>query len=71
MAIRKTTKENVTYLTKKDVVLVWRGTNNIGKNEAANGLIQLKYFVRENSHSNVIQICATQVWFICEFLCRK
>jgi hypothetical protein len=54
MKIIKTAKE-VTNLTTKDVV-VWGGRKDVGKKETTNGLRQLMGFVRENSHTNIIQM---------------
>jgi hypothetical protein len=57
LAITETTKEEVKNLTMKDVVVVQGGTKDVGKNETTDGLRQLKDFVRENSHTILIQIC--------------
>jgi hypothetical protein len=42
---------------KEDVVVVWWHTKDVGINEATNDLSQLKDFVRENSHTNIIHMC--------------
>jgi hypothetical protein len=56
MTITNTSKEEVKNLTKKEVVVVWGGTKEVGGNEATKGLSQLKDFARENNHTNIIQM---------------
>jgi len=41
-------------LTKKDVVVVWRGTRDVGRNETETGLHQMKNFVTNHNQTNVI-----------------
>ena len=53
-----TSIKSVKKLTKKDTVVVWGGTRDIGKNEAAKGLHQLKNFVEQNNQTNFIVIGA-------------
>jgi hypothetical protein len=50
-------KEEIEELTKKDMVVVWGGTNNIAKNEPEKGLVHNSNFVKQRKHTNVIQ-CA-------------
>jgi hypothetical protein len=38
-------------------VVVWGGTKDVGRSEVVNGLSQLKDFVRENGHTNIIHMC--------------
>jgi hypothetical protein len=57
MIITKIAKEGIKNWTKKDVVVVWGGIQDEGRKEATNGFSQLKYFVRGNSHTNIIQMC--------------
>jgi lysophospholipase L1-like esterase len=47
------TKE-ISKLTKKDVVVVWGGTHDIGKNMTKKGLEHLVKFVKQNSHTNIV-----------------
>jgi hypothetical protein len=41
----------------KDVVVVWRVTKDIAKNETTSGFRQLEDFLRENGRTNIIQMC--------------
>jgi hypothetical protein len=40
--------------TKKNMVVVWGGTTDVSRNETGKGLTQIRNFVKENSHTNVI-----------------
>jgi hypothetical protein len=51
---RKETDE----LTKKDMVVVWGGTNNIAKNESQKDLVHISNFVKQRKHTNVIIVSA-------------
>jgi hypothetical protein len=42
MTVTKTAIEEVKKLSMDDVVVVWGGTKDVGKNESTNGLSQLK-----------------------------
>jgi len=54
--------KSVEKFTKKDTVEVWGGTHDVGKNESAKGLHQLKNFIEQNNQTNFIVIrCTTQV----------
>jgi hypothetical protein len=55
-------KEGVKNLTKRNVVVVWGGTKDIGRNEVTSALRPLKEFVRENNHTTIIQMCILY-WF--------
>ena len=54
--IVSTSIKSVEKLTKKDTVVVWGGTRDVGKNESAKGLHQLKNFVQQNNQTNFIVI---------------
>jgi predicted phosphodiesterase len=43
--IVNTSTKNIGKLTKKDIVVVWGGTRDVGKNESEIGLHQIKNFV--------------------------
>jgi hypothetical protein len=51
-------KGDIEELTKEDVLLFWGGTNDAGKNNSQNGLKHLVNFVKNNSHTNIIVMCA-------------
>jgi len=48
--------KSIKKFTKKDTVVVWGGTRDVGKNESAKGLHQLKNFIEQNSQTNFIMI---------------
>jgi len=48
--------KSVEKFTKKDTVVVWGGTGDLGKNESAKGLYQLKNFIVQNNQTNFIVI---------------
>ena len=52
--IVKVPTESFGKLTKKDVVVVWGGTRNVGKNELEKGLHQIRNFAESMKHTNVI-----------------
>jgi hypothetical protein len=56
MAITNTVKEEIKLLTKNDVVVIWGGTRDVGRNETSDGLKQLKDFYRKNYQMNIIQM---------------
>jgi hypothetical protein len=51
-------KQEYTTLTKKDMVVVWGGANDIAKNEANNGLIRITNFVKLIKHTNFLLVGA-------------
>jgi predicted phosphodiesterase len=55
--ITNSMKKEIKRLTKKDVVVVWGGTSEVGKNETINGLNQIKEFLKKNNHTNIIHMC--------------
>jgi len=46
--IVNTSTKNIGKLTKKDVVVVWGGTRDVGRNETEKGLHQIKNFVENH-----------------------
>jgi len=52
--IVNTSHEITKKLTKKDVVVVWGGTRDVGRNETKKGLNQMKSFVSKHNQTNVI-----------------
>ncbi|KAJ4443083.1 hypothetical protein ANN_04733 [Periplaneta americana] len=51
-------KSDITKLTKNDFVVVWGGTNDISKNNAAHTIRNLTSFANKCSHTNVLLISA-------------
>ena len=54
--IISTSIKSVEKFTNKDTVVVWGGARDVGKNESAKGLHQLKNFVEQNNQTNFIVI---------------
>jgi len=48
----------ISKLTKKDVLVIWGGTRDIGKNKANKALNQITKFVHSHKQTNVIVISA-------------
>jgi hypothetical protein len=45
---------DIQTLSKQDVVVVWGGSRNVGKNETKRGINRVKNFVETNKHTNII-----------------
>jgi hypothetical protein len=56
--LASTAKGDIGQLTKEDVLVFWGGTNDAGKNNCQDGLTYLVNFVKNNSHTNIIVMCA-------------
>jgi len=52
--ITSSAKKEITHMTKRDVVIVCGGANNINKNESIKGLKAVTQFVQSRSNTNVI-----------------
>jgi len=52
--ILNTSTKTTVKLTKKDVVVVWAGTRDVGRNEAVKRLHQIVNFAKNHNHTNVI-----------------
>jgi len=48
----------VQKLSKKDVIVIWGGANDIAKNESMKGLTQLANFVSQMNHTNILLVTA-------------
>jgi hypothetical protein len=46
--------KDIKGFSKRDMVIVWGGTIDVSRNETEKGLFQIRSFVRENSHTNVL-----------------
>jgi hypothetical protein len=64
MLLANTMKEEVKLLTKNDVVVVWGGTRDMGRNETTGGVNQLKDFFKKNNHTNIIQTCVPHRYYL-------
>jgi len=45
---------DIQQLSKQDVVILWGGSRDVGKNEAKQGINRIKNFVEMNKHTNII-----------------
>jgi len=54
--ITDSANQDVSTLTKKDVVVVWGAANDIAKNEAKNALTHITNFVELRKHTNVLLV---------------
>jgi hypothetical protein len=54
--IINTSTKTTEKLTKKDIVVVWGGTRDVGRNETGKGLQQIRNFVENHKQTNVIVI---------------
>jgi hypothetical protein len=52
--IVNTSTETIQKLSNKDVAVVWGGTRDTGRNESEEGLRQIRNFVENMNHTNVI-----------------
>jgi hypothetical protein len=48
------TMENHGITNKNDVVVVWGGTRDVGRNETTKGLQQIRHFVQSHKQTNVL-----------------
>jgi len=53
-SIVNTPRDSFGKLTKKDVIVLWGGTCDVGRNESTKGLYQIRSFVEKLKHTNVI-----------------
>jgi hypothetical protein len=53
-SITNTGKKEIATVTRDDVIVVWGGTNDIGKNESAKGLSHISSFVKNRGHTNIV-----------------
>ena len=47
-------KKDIQQLSKQDVVVVWGGSKDVGKNETKQGINWIQSFVATNKHTNII-----------------
>ena len=53
-AITTSAKRDIQQLSKQDVVVVWGGSKDVGKNETKQGINWIKNFIETNKHTNII-----------------
>jgi len=56
--ITNVAKQESTTLTKKDMVVIWGGSNDIAKNEVNSGLSHIINFVKQRKNTNVLLVDA-------------
>ena len=52
--ITSSAKTDIQHLSKQDVVVVWGGSKDVGKNETKKGINCIQRFIKMNSHANFI-----------------
>jgi hypothetical protein len=52
----KTASNEINSLTKKDAIILWGGSNDIGNNNSRAGLRNISPFVKNNSHINIVLV---------------
>ena len=55
--IMELANQEITTLTKKDMVVVWGGANDIARNEANNALTHIIKSVKSRKHRNMLLVC--------------
>ena len=53
-AITASAKEEIRQMTKKDVVVIWGGTNDVAKNNTECGQRHLQAFVEQNKQTSIV-----------------
>ena len=54
--ITKVAKQEITALTKKDMIIIWGGANDIARNEANKALTHIINCVEARKHTNVLMV---------------
>jgi hypothetical protein len=52
----KTAPLEIMDMTKNDVIVVWCGSNDIARNNTSTGLRNIRQFIRNNIHTNIIVV---------------
>jgi hypothetical protein len=53
-SITNAVKKEIANLTRDDGIVVWGGSNDIGKNESSKGLSHISSFMKNRGHTNVV-----------------
>jgi hypothetical protein len=67
--IIKLCEQEVSSLTKDDIVLLWGGSNDVAKNETTKGLNRLKKLTNMNRNTNILLITVPYRCDLTEFSC--
>jgi hypothetical protein len=62
-------KRDIQQLPKQDVVVVWGGTKDVGKNETKQGINWIERFVETNNHTNIILMEVPHRYDLIQDLC--
>jgi hypothetical protein len=54
--LTSSTTEDIKHLMNNDIIVFWRGTNDVSKNNSQDGLKHITNFVKVNSHTNIISM---------------
>jgi hypothetical protein len=61
--------QEVNFLTKDDMVILWGGSNNVAKNETMNGLKYLRKFINRKKNTNFILITVPHRYDLMDLSC--
>jgi hypothetical protein len=53
-SVTNAAKKEIATLTRDDVIVLWGGSNDIGKNESTKGLSHISNFVKNRGHTNIV-----------------
>ena len=67
--ITELANQKITTLTKKDMVVVWGGANDIARNEANNALTHIINSVKSRKHTNVLLVSTYKIWLDNYIMC--
>ena len=67
--IKNIANKEIQELTKKDVVVLWGGTNDIARNESNKGLTHLTNFVAQRKNTNIILVNAPKTHALADTSC--
>ena len=68
-AIIISAKRSIRQLSKQDVVVVWGGSKDVGKNETKQSISCVKDFVETNKHTNIILMEVPHRHDLIQYLC--
>jgi hypothetical protein len=53
-SITNASKKEIATLTREDVIVLWGGSNDTGKNESSKGLSHTSNFMKNRGHTNIV-----------------
>jgi hypothetical protein len=62
-------KQDIEQLTRRDAVVFWGGSNDVGKNNSKYGLRHIVDFVTANNHTNIFLVSVPHRHDLCDWSC--